>query len=80
MRTMSHPRVLIAAKELADSIGLDVDTFISCAVLALRDDQRSGGRRLELQQPRNPQWAMSYRWPIGAAGYAVRMKDPPLVT
>ena len=38
------PRVLVAAEELADLIGVDVDTFIESTVLALRDQEAAEGR------------------------------------
>jgi hypothetical protein len=38
------PRVLVAAEELADLIGLDVDTFIESTVLALHDQEAAEGR------------------------------------
>ena len=37
------PRVFVAAEELADLIGLDVDTFIACVVLELRDKEIAEG-------------------------------------
>jgi hypothetical protein len=37
-------RVLVAAEELADLIGIDVDTFIEGTVLALRDQEAAEGR------------------------------------
>jgi len=38
------PRAFVVAEELADSIGLDVDTFIESTVLALRDQEAPEGR------------------------------------
>jgi hypothetical protein len=38
------PRVLVAAEELADLIGVDVDTSIESTVLALRDQEAAEGR------------------------------------
>ena len=38
------PRVFVAAEELADVIGLDVDTFIACAVLELRNKEIANSR------------------------------------
>src|SRR5262245_16615414 len=36
------------------------------------------GRGLEPQHQRNPQWATSYQWPIGAGGSAGQDDDPRL--
>jgi len=38
------PRVLAAAQELADLIGLDVDSFITLIVLELHDQEAAEGR------------------------------------
>jgi hypothetical protein len=38
------PRVLVAAEELADLLGVDVDTFIESTVLVLRDQEAAEGR------------------------------------
>ncbi len=38
------PRVLAAAQELADLIGLDVDSFVALMVLELHDQESAEGR------------------------------------
>jgi len=38
------PRVFVAAEELAELIGLGVDTFIESTVIALRDQEAAEGR------------------------------------
>jgi|RhiMetdeSRZDD1v2_1073273.scaffolds.fasta_scaffold2361943_2 hypothetical protein len=38
------PRVLAAAQELADLIGLDVDSFVTLMVLELYDQESAEGR------------------------------------
>ena len=38
------PRVLAAAQELADLIGLDVDSFVALMILELHDQEAAEGR------------------------------------
>jgi hypothetical protein len=38
------PEILVAAQELADLVGVDVDTFIESIVVALKDLEAAEGR------------------------------------
>jgi len=38
-----RPRILVAAEELAELLGVDVDTFIESTVLALREQEATAG-------------------------------------
>jgi hypothetical protein len=67
------PRVLAAAQELAELVGLDVDSFVAMVVLDL-SDQESAERRLRARAAEVPKPA-SHVIPIAAAKRARRTQQ-----
>src|SRR5215470_5008333 len=72
------PRVFVAAEELAWSIGLDVDTFISCTVLALREKEGGETRPAAAEKSSMGQVISMADRSRQPAATPVRMNEPPL--